>query len=163
MKRVSLLRTISHIIAYAMVTAAVGVLLATTFRTPTARVQITWTLMGFLGAAFTVGNLFNAIEDKSALVAKGRNGDLQRTANQAIRQESIRLSQMVSIVFIGIYVLTAQPTLTTAQRHALHIPEWTTSSIAITTALFWVVFGTVLQAYLDRRWRQHFYNRRIDD
>jgi hypothetical protein len=151
---------VTLIFSYVALTLAGYVLLSSHFTSPTARVQITWTLAGFIGVLLTSANLTDALHDRAALRAEGRNGDLRVIAGQAIRQEAIRLTQMLTITAIGLYVLTAAPVLTAAQREALHIPEWTPASIVVTAGLLWVVFATVIQAYFDRRTRLGFYQRR---
>lgn len=157
-----LLTTASTVALYALLTVAGYLALNSLFSTPTKRVQILWTLAGAIGALLTASNLYDAVKDKAALRSAGRNGDLAVMANGAIRQEAIRLTQMLTIVMIGVYVLASQPTLTAAQRRQLHIPEWTPASVAITAGLLWVVFATVFQAYADRRVRATFYRDEED-
>src|SRR5205814_859632 len=113
---------------------------------PTATVQITWTLVGFVGAIVTSLNLYDAWRDWQALKRSGRNGDLRLMATAALRVELLRLTKMLAVIAVGIGALTSAPTITPAERARLHIPEWTTVGILLTALLFYIVIATVLQA-----------------
>jgi hypothetical protein len=147
-------------IAVAMLAGAVGLWLAlrSQFDTPTSAVQSLWTTAGVFGAILTSYNLRDAFKDKKALIESGRNGEMLVLAKHAIFSESLRLSKMLIVAFIGFYSLQAQPVLTKAQRAQLHIPEWTISNVLITAGLMWIVLGTVITAYMDRRVRSRIYS-----
>lgn len=137
--------------------AGIWLALQSQFDTPTNAVQSMWTAAGVIGVLLTAYNLRDAFKDKRALIESGRNGEMLAMAKHAIFSESIRLSKMLSVAFIGFYSLTATPTLTAKQRAELHIPEWTAMSVLITAGLMWLVLGTVVVAYSDRRLRSRIY------
>jgi hypothetical protein len=117
-------------------------------------------VLGIAGVMVTWANMWDAFADRNALIRSGRNGDLRFMAGNAIQVEVIRLVKMLAVVVIGIISLSAQPVLTAAQRRQLHIPTWTTTSIAITAGLGVIVVGTIFQAVLDRYVRHRFYGRK---
>jgi hypothetical protein len=129
------------------------------FPTPTSSVQAAWTTAGVLGSIVTALNLRAALRDKAAVIAGGHNGDRLFLANDYIRIETVRLCQMLAVAGVGFYLLQAAPVLTATQRKALHLPVWTPASIILTAVLLGIVFGTVLQAVLDRRTRLRFEHR----
>lgn len=137
---------------------AVGLYLALRiiFPTPTSSVQAAWTTAGVVGTVVTALNLRAALRDRAAVLASKQNGDRLFLANDYIRIEAVRLCQMLAVTGVGLYILQAAPAITPAQRKELHIPEWTHASIILTIALLGIVFGTSLQAILDRRTRLRF-------
>ncbi len=144
-----------------VITAAVAVvsyvLIAWLFDSPTETVQITWICIGIVGAIVTGANLIDSWIDLKILHQTRRNGELRLLARAGIRQDLIRLSQMVIVIGIGFLSLTAAPTLTAAQRARLALPTWTPTSIIITSGIAMIVILVVVQAILDRRARLVFY------
>lgn len=123
---------------------------------------IVWTLAGLIGAFYTARNLRDSLRDAEALgkstTPHNRRHDLVALAHQAIRQDAIRLSQMLAVVGIGVAVALTTPTISDEQRAQLHIPYWTPTSITLTVALLYIVASIAIQAYLDRRIRDRIYN-----
>lgn len=132
-------------------------LLAWVYDTPTEPVQIIWTCLGIAGVIVTSANLIDSWIDLSILQQNRRNGELRLIARAAIRQDAIRLVQMLIVIGIGIASLSAAPTLTQEQRDQLHIPTWTPLLLTITSGIGLITALTVVQAVLDRRARLMFY------
>lgn len=145
-----------------LVAAAVALayaVMSVEFEAPTETVQISWTCLGLAGGIVTVANLADSWIDLKVLRESGKNGELEILAKAGIRQDSIRLFQMVLVIGVGLVSLATGPTLTQEQRDALDIPTWTTISIALTAGIAGVVVCAVVQAVLDRRARLVFYSK----
>lgn len=153
------LRYLNIIALFALGAVGLFFALRVIFPTPTNSVQAAWTTAGVIGTIVTALNLRAALRDRASVLTSGANGDRLFLANDYIRIELVRLCQMIAVAGVGFYLLQAAPTLTAAQRDALHIPEWTPASIIITAVLLGIVGGTVLQAVLDRRTRLRFEQR----
>jgi hypothetical protein len=120
-------------------------------------VAITWTMTGELGLVLAAANLRDSIRDWQRLIELGIDGSARLVTRAAIRQDAIRTAQMLGVFIVGLVALFAAPTITAAQRRRLHIPTWTTTSVALSLVLAGIVLGLIVNAYLDRRVRHHFY------
>lgn len=123
-------------------------------------VTAVWTILGIVGMIFTALNLRDAILDLEKVAEAKERTALHmakvQVAKSSVRQDVIRLLQMVSVVAVGIVVTLSTPAISDAQRAKLHLPYWTPVGIALTVALLLIVAGAVIQAVMDRRLRKSF-------
>jgi hypothetical protein len=124
---------------------------------PTKAVAVTWTLMGEAASIICVLNLYDSIRDHRLLRESGKNGAALLLTRAAIRQDAIRVVQSATWTTAGLVALFAAPAITKEQRERLHIPTWTTTSVAITMALVIIMVGLIANAVADRQVRHRFY------
>jgi hypothetical protein len=150
-------------IAIAFVLSLITVLVIEHYSHTYSQVEMAWTIAGMVGFIFAAANLYDAGQDKLALMKldddSPRTRALLAIARAGERQEGLRMLKMGIIIALGVISGVQPPPLTDAQREKLGIPIWTTSSIIITAGLLGIVGIILIQILLDRRLRKKFYGR----